>query len=202
MADHKYSLTFAQPAYKDQTASPSNVGVLIAPGDTLTILKKSADGTNPEQAITVSDVLDAGRTVLFEYDSGNVFLHPGDEWAVHPDHQFFCPEFINVGATEDDGDPAAPDDTAVTNFKIGANSYSGTWPITANGAAALQLAMQEAIDALGIVDPVKGFNSTAVTVNWIDASTDYLQIYIMNTNQVWKVTDSDGEVTLSPDGLP
>lgn len=131
-----------------------------------------------------------------------MYIHPDDIIQVHPKHQWNAPGFINVGATDRTGNPAAPDDTAVTNFKIGSNSYNGSWPITAQGAADLQEAMQNAIDDLNIVDPLTGYNKTAVTVTWIDAATDSLAIYVLNTNQTWKVTDSDGEVTLSPAGLP
>lgn len=199
MADHTYKRTFFLPVYKANTTT----GALIEAGDTLTVLKASTTGsTHPTQDITVIAVSDGGRTVHWEYDAGNVYIHPEDIIKVHPKHQWFIPGFGNVGATDRTGSPAAPDDTAVTNFKIGAESFNGTWPITAQGAADLEAAMQEAIDNLNIVNPIDGYNKTAVTVTWVDDTTDYLQIYVLNTNQVWKVTDSDGEVTLSAAGLP
>ena len=160
MADNIMARRFFQPVYKSDGS-----GDLIEAGDTLKALLGAANGTRPIQNLTLSAVSEDGQTVYWEYDSGNNFTRSEDVVAVDPDHQITCPEPADVGLV-------AVDDITeeVTAFTINGTAYAGSYPVTAEGAADLQAAMNNALAGNG-----------AVTVVYVDTGTDYLQVYAMQT---------------------
>lgn len=199
MADHKYKVVATLPVYKDQS-TPSNKGVKLAPGDTVTFIKKSSDGSLPTQDVVITNISDSGKTLHWEYDSASVFLHPNDIYAIHPKHTFVCAPFINVGATSLGGTPAAPDKT-VSAFTINGESFSGSYAVSGPGAASLQAAIQAALDALEATSAVNGREISTVRVTFIDSTTDYLRIVVFNTNATITVTDADATITLTTAGI-
>jgi hypothetical protein len=160
MADNIMARRFFQPVYKSDGS-----GDLIEAGDTLKALLGAANGTRPIQNLVLSAVSEDAQTLYWEYDATNNFTRSEDVVGVDPDHQITCPPEINIGLV-------AVDDitVTVTAFVVNGVAYSGSYPVTAEGAAALQAALQDAV----------GING-AVTVVYVDAATDYLQVYVMGT---------------------
>lgn len=160
MADNVMSRTFFQPVYKGDGS-----GDIVEAADVVSVLLNAADGTHPLQNITVKSVSEDGRTIYWEYDATNQYARSGDVYAVAPAHQWECPAVADVGLV------AVDDITAtVTSFTVNGVVTSGSWPVTAEGAAALQIALNEALVGNG-----------AATVVYVDTGTDYLQVYVMQT---------------------
>lgn len=166
MADNIFHRTFFQPVYKGDGS-----GQIVEAADVVSVLLNAADGTHPLQNITVKSVSEDGRTIYWEYDATNQYVRSGDVFAVAPAHQLECPEPANIGLV-------AVDDitVTVTSFDINGTETTGSWPVTAEGAADLQDAMNAALVGNG-----------AVTVNYVDAATDYLQVYVMQTTATIEV---------------
>lgn len=166
MADNIFKRSFFQPIYKDQT-NPSNVGLLAEAADVIVIQLRgvNAAGEHPTQNLTILSIDETGRHITFEYDATNQYVRPEDIYAVTPNYQYVCPEEGNYAITEDDVLTAT-----VTAFEINGVETTGSWPVTAEGAADLEAAMQAQL-----------INNGAVTVQYIDAATDYLTVHVMGT---------------------
>jgi hypothetical protein len=161
MADNIMGKRFYLPVYKSDGS-----GDLIEAGDTLKALLHSADGTKPIRNLTLSAVGADGKEVFWEYDATNLYTRSEDVFAVDPDHQWNCPEAANIGLV-------AIDDitVTVTSVSVCGTEYTGlSFAVTSDGASELQAYLNEKLVGNGIA-----------TVVYVDAATDYLQVYVMGT---------------------
>jgi hypothetical protein len=175
MADNIFGLRWALPIYKDQT-NPANVGVLAEAADVIVVLLKGVGGTPlRQQNLTLASISDDGQEIAWEYDATNQYVRPQDIVGILPKFQYECPDAANYGLV-------AVDDitVTVTAFEVNGVETTGSWPVTAVGAAALELALQEAVGQNG-----------AVTVNYVDTGTDYLQVYVMQTTAAITINGTD-----------
>lgn len=171
MADNLFGLRWALPIYKDQT-NPANVGVLAAAADVIVVQLKGVGGSPLRtQNLTLASVSADGQEITWEHDATNQYVRPGDIVGILPAYQYECPDPINIGLV-------AVDDltTEISGFEINGVAYTGPYAVSADGAAALELAMQNALGQNG-----------AVTVNYVDAATDYIQVYVMQTTATIEV---------------
>jgi hypothetical protein len=171
MADNRLYRRFFAPVYKGDAS-----GDLIEAGDTLGIIL--ASGTDPllTQNITVISVSENGHVIGWEYDSGNQYLLPQMIHSVAPAHEWICPEEGNVGLVAVDDIVAAVDAFDIN----GGTPVTGPWAVSADGAAALELALNTALVGNG-----------AATVQYVDTGTDYLTVHVMGTTAT---------ITLDPQG--
>ena len=169
MADDIRTVRFNPAVYKNKTTNP---GVLAKAGDIITVLLKgtAADGTHPQQPLTILTANDSGTEFTFEYDATNQYVLPNRIVGVIPLHTFECPAPDNYGIT---GTAL----TAVTSFQVGSKPvHTETYPITAAGAADMQADLNADLQGDG-----------AASVVWVDAATDYFKVYIMDTTTPVKV---------------
>jgi hypothetical protein len=177
MADDIFRHRFSEPVGKNQTTNP---GELAEAGDTIVILLKglTAAGVHPTQDLVLLTVSENGYEITYENDAANQYVHPSRIWGFTPLFQITCPDVANIGLV-------AVDDitTTVTEFVLDGVTTTGSWPVTADGAAALQLALNNALSGNG-----------SATVVYVNAGTDYLQVYIMGTTARGSVNTVDMEV--------
>jgi hypothetical protein len=160
MADTVFGRRFFDKVYKGDGS-----GDVIEAGDTLEVIKANSSGTNSVQNITVISVSADGHEVFWEYDAGNLYLRPEDVVAVGSAHTWECPVADNYAITAVDTLTET-----VTEFTVNGVATAGSWPITLEGAADLQQALNDALAGNG-----------AATVVYVDAATDYFRVYVMNT---------------------
>lgn len=177
MADNLFGLRWALPIYKDQT-NPANVGVLAAAADVIVVQLKGVGGSPLRtQNLTLASVSADGLEITWEHDATNQYVRPQDIVGILPAYQYECPDAANIGIT------AVDDLTAtVTAFEVNGVETTGSWPVTEEGAAALQAALQAAL-----------VNNGKVTVVYVDTGTDYLKVYVMQTTAVISVGGVDLE---------
>jgi hypothetical protein len=80
---------FTLPVYKDQTSAP-NYGVLIAVGDTVTLVIDNDDGVETTRDVVVTSVGNRGREIFWDTSTTNN-LRTEDVIRVSAKHQFKCP---------------------------------------------------------------------------------------------------------------
>jgi len=169
MADDIRTIRFNPPVYKNKDTDP---GVLAAAADVITVLLKgtAADGTHPTQSLTILTANENGTEFTYEFDATNQYVLPNRIVGVIPLHTWECAGPGNYATTG-----TAP--TSVTSFQVGSQAvHTETYAATLAGAAALQADLNAALQGDG-----------AASVVWVDAATDYLKIYVMNTTQVVKI---------------
>lgn len=171
MADNVMCRRFFQPVYKGDGS-----GDLVEAGDTVGIILNSKTDPLRTQDIVLASVSENGHVLCWEYDATNQYVRPQDIHSVAPAHQWVCPEEQNVGLIADDEITASVDAFDIN----GGTPVEGPWPVTAQGASDLQDALNAALVGNG-----------AATVNYVDAATDYLQVYVMGTTAT---------ITLDPQG--
>ena len=165
MADDIRTVRFNPPVYKNKTTNP---GVLAKAGDVTTVLLKgtAADGTHPQQSLTILTANDSGTEFTYEFDATNQYVLPNRIVGVIPLHTWECPpaaDYAQVGTSL----------TSVTSFQVGSKPvHTETYPATAQGAKDLQADMNAELQGNG-----------SATVSWVDAATDYLKVFVMNTQQ-------------------
>lgn len=178
MADNQFRARFSMPVGKDQSTNP---GELAAIGDTIPIILNGWNAAGTEhltQNLVLTYVSENGYEIGWEYDSTSQYVRPQDILAIGPGYQIECPAIQNIGLV-------ATDDITetVTAFEVNGVETTGSWAVTEEGAAALELAIQTYLDENGIAGEV--------TVVYVNAGTDYLQVYVMQTY---------AEITLTPGG--
>jgi len=168
---------FTLPVYKNQgtLASPTNVGVLAAAGDSIILVVRNDNGTQTTRTVTITAVGNANREIFWD-SSTTDNLRTEDVVRVAAQHQYNCPGPVNwaVVLTESGGGTAAK--AKVTSFTFGGVVYAiGTeeTAIAAGIEAGFNTALVNAVNALlgplgfasGVIAGVAGTQTLTLTIS-------------------------------------
>lgn len=180
MAVHKECVSFNHPVYKDQT-NPSNTGLLIEAGDTVSVFIANDDGTNVKVDLIVVSVIDGGKGFCYDRNVANQDYRSSDIYRVHGKHQYSCayatPE-LNYRAL----------DVAITITGVSIDSVVSSMDDT--------IATLNATTAQTLEDFINSLldNNGYATV-YYDGS--HFDVYIMGTTTVPDYVDSSSNVVFA-----